>query len=196
VRSSLSSSSLASSPSTDCVLGQDLLSPCPYPAWHSYLPNVPYSSSSPIGTLLDPIATFLMASSHWVPKEDLFKQRFFLLDLKEIPGDSPTACALSEVWSRLLEEMEELPERLVGIFGLARHRMISGTRKGETDSFNLDPDLTFPIVRARPINQEKEIGLGSLRSSFLHCMVTVQCTVVRVSPMSPSCQWLAFSFPS
>ena len=94
---------------------------CPFPSWSSYLPNSSYTPSSRIPHLLPHIETFLKASEYWVSKDKLFEDRYFQLHLGEVFGDAEHAIALNTAWSELKEEMEEQPEQVCGIFGLARH---------------------------------------------------------------------------
>ena len=135
LNSSLSSVGSSSS------LGEPLveLTPCPFPAWRSYLPQLPYSATSYVLELLQPIAAFLRRSAHWVDREKLFQQRFFLLDLAELFGESSEAAELRAAWPGLEEELEEQAENVCGIVGLARHNMVTGG--GEEGQ----GDTTFPI---------------------------------------------------
>ena len=117
------------------------LTPCPFPAWRSYLPQLPYSATSSVLELLNPIAAFLRTSAHWVDREKLYQQRFFLLDLAELFGESGEAVALRAAWPGLEEELEEQAEKVCGIVGLARHNMITGGGEEGQGA------ATFPIGR-------------------------------------------------
>ena len=160
---------------------------CPFPSWSSYLPNSSYTPSSRIPHLLPHIETFLKASEYWVSKDKLFEDRYFQLHLGEVFGDAEHAIALNTAWSELKEEMEEQPEQVCGIFGLARHNMILKEAGGG--------GLNFPIVRCRPIGREEEVPLRALKSAFFQRLVAVRGTVVRVSTVKPSCTWLSWSCP-
>ena len=158
---------------------------CPFPSWSSYLPCLSYTPSSRVPDLLPHIETFLKASDYWISKDKLFADRCFQLHLGELFGDSDHAVALQAAWPELPEEMEEKPEQVFGIFGLSRHNMILKEPGGEN----------FPIVRCRPIGREEEVPLRALKSAFFQRLVAVRGTVVRVSPVKPSCTWLSWSCP-
>ena len=88
-------------------------------------------------------------------KEQLFQQRFFLVDLQELFGSTAAALGLREAWPGLREELEwEVglllllllllllqAEKVFGILGLARHHL---EQEGEQE-------LSFPVVRCRPV---------------------------------------------
>ena len=112
--------------------------PCPFPSWSSYLPDLPYSPTSHVLDLLAPVTAFLRASTHLVTTEHLWESRSFPLDLPEVLGESEAATAVQEAWPGLAEELEEQPERVLGVFGLARHHMVVG--EGGADQ-------ALPVVR-------------------------------------------------
>jgi len=160
--------------------------PCPYLAWKQYLPNTVYSDCSPIIPLITAATTFLKKDPKKVSKEELFERRFFFLNLEHLLADEE----LSTDWPSLSEEVEDRTERVCGIFGLAMHQMVS------TEKVDGDDNNTFPIVRARLVNHQILTHMKQLKSSYFQRLVTVQGTVVRVSPIRPSNTWLAWECPS
>jgi len=164
--------------------------PCPYLAWKQYLPNTPYSDCSPFIPLINAATVFLKKDPSTVSKDILFEKRYFLLDLEKLQSDKE----LNEDWPSLIEEIENLSERVCGLFGLAMHHMIS------SDNVSVDQEShytnTFPIVRARFVNHSVLTQLKQLKSSYFQRLVTVQGTVVRVSPIKPSNTWLAWQCPA
>ena len=160
--------------------------PCPYLAWKQYLPNTAYSDCSPIIPLITAATSFLKKDPKMVSKEELFEQRFFFLNMEQLLVDEE----LSTDWPSLSEELEDRTERVCGIFGLAMHQMVS------TEKVDGDDNNTFPIVRARLVNHQLLTHMKQLKSSYFQRLVTVQGTVVRVSPIRPSNTWLAWECPS
>jgi len=159
--------------------------PCPFIAWKQYLPNTPYSDCSPYISLINVATNFLKKDPKLLNKELLYDQRYFCLDVQKLLSDE----ALLEEWQTLPEEIEERTERVCGLFGLAVHHMIS-SNNGPSES------TTFPIVRARLVNHNVFTHLKQLRSSFYQRLISIQGTVVRVSPIRPSNTWLAWQCPS
>ena len=112
--------------------------PCPFPSWSTYLPDLPYSPTSHVLGLLPAVTAFLRASAHLVTTEHLWERRSFPLHLPELLGESEAAAAVQEAWPGLAEELEEQPEQVLGVFGLARHHMVVG--EGGVDQ-------ALPVVR-------------------------------------------------
>jgi len=160
--------------------------PCPFLAWKQYLPDTPYSDCSPIIPLITAATAFIKKDTKLVTRDELFEQRFFLLDFETLSSDAE----LLGEWPSLGEELEDRTERVCGVFGLAMHHMVS-SEKVEGDENN-----TFPIVRARIVNHQVFTQLKQLKSSYFQRLVTIQGTVVRVSPIRPCNTWLAWQCPS
>ena len=55
-----------------------------------------------------------------VTRDELFEQRFFLLDFEMLSG----VAGLLGKWSSLGEELEDRIERVCRVFGLAMHHMV------------------------------------------------------------------------
>jgi len=119
-------------------------------------------------------------------KEKLFEQRFFNLEIEKLINDKD----LESEWPSLSDELDERTERVCGVFGLAVHHMMS------IDNKEGDENNTFPIVRARLSNHNTITQLKQLKSSYFQRLVTIQGTVVRVSPIKPCNIWLAWQCPS
>ena len=100
--------------------------PCPYLAWKQYLPDTPYSDCSPIIPLITAATTFIKKDTKLVTRDELFEQRFFLLDFEKLSSDAEI---LGE-WPSLGEELEDRTERVCGVFGLAMHHLLSAPDTG------------------------------------------------------------------
>lgn len=107
-------------------------------------------------------------------------------------------------WPSLARDLEEKPQTVMGIFGLARYEMLLKEIKarrnipdhngelGEQGS-NLDVDnllSSVPFVRARLVGHGKLTPMRDLKANLFGRLVTVRGTVIRVSNLKPLCTWL------
>ena len=155
--------------------------PCPYLAWRRYLPDTVYSDNCQEVSLI-------AAATEYIKKRDLMdrdlleEKRYFYLDMEHILMDDK----LKQKWSDLDEMFEERAEHVCGVFGLAMHHLLSTSSPGDSGSEQI------PTVRARLENCKNLIQLKELKSCFFQRLVSVQGTVVKVSPMTVHNTWLAW----
>lgn len=124
--------------------------------------------------------------------DNLEIEKSFSVDIKDLESN----LALKSSWPTLLEEIKTDAEKVVGIFGLAKHQAILDQLEEELKSSG-DPgdreEAKFPIIRARFINLEPVLDNLELKSKNYGKVLTVCGTVVRVSGIRPTCIWLAFT---
>ena len=155
--------------------------PCPYLAWRQYLPDTVYSESCQEVSLMA-AATGYIKDRDLADREVLEEKRYFYLNIEQLLKDE----TLKQKWSELSEMLEERAEHVCGIFGLAMHHLLSSTAPKDSGA------QIFPTVRARLENCKNPIQLKELKSCFFQRLVSVQGTVVKVSPMTVHNTWLAW----
>ena len=155
-------------------------SPCPYPAWSQYLPTSPYGDSCPERSQLTAACNFLSSQNDLLNWKKLEEKKHFYLDVSELLADPK----LRVEWPEMEDMLTGRTEVVCGLFGLAMHHLISSIAPASS--------LPFPLVRARLENYDNLVPLNQLRSNYLHQLVVVQGTVVKVGPLTVLNTWLAW----
>lgn len=174
----------------------------PYSGWKLYITDELYEPNSETVKKLKLAETYCKLLKSEIGTENIESKGSFIIEINHLLKDK----ILNDQWQEIVENLRDLPEKVIGYFGLAMHQIITEEIKeelsvnlcfAEENSKNSDSvQCNIPKIHARFIGFEPLTPLKQIKANSYGKFVSMKGTVVRVSNVKPFCIKLAFECKS
>uniref|UniRef100_H2YE20 DNA helicase MCM8 n=1 Tax=Ciona savignyi TaxID=51511 RepID=H2YE20_CIOSA len=167
---------------------------CPFRAWNHYFPLEDYSPNSDNVETINVFDKFVKSYFETHDVNDVATKGCVVVDCKVLADHSSVKSKLPN----LLENLREMPEKLINCLGLATHHYIIkqfqqlANKEDQTRTQMLETLADVPVIRARLYNFEPLTALKHLKAKTFGQFVSIRGTLVKVSHVKPLCTTMAF----